>query len=408
MEEETKPINENIQINSEQKPDDDTTFNKLKELQKLLKKESAVKELFVRMKNETKKNIEKQFLEVLTKKMEVFDILQKIKEQTEMKKNIEKNDKNKTKDKDKTKDKNKDKDKSKEPIKPLLKEYCLVENNYDYLSDLSKFITNLLKYLWEEPKLIAELLSKSNKDDVKNYLAPLICNNFYQNILSPNNIEDPLIYIIYILLKKEVEQIDSIEKTDSFLEQSQCSYLLGQLIEHNDVKEFFKLTLQDSLEELGKTTFSFDFERLKAWIIKTKATVDKSIFEQDYLKQKNVDTTGKRKSADVSKVNDNKETMDFSKAPTLSKVDLPGVDDEEKEKIKNSINYKIFTTRYFTSVDLKTLEENIKNNNDNDSLKNYYEYVLLNAKGDEKAYSQSSLKNLDKQLKDPKGPDSRT
>ena len=40
-----------------------------------------MKEPFVRMKNETKKNIEKQFLEVLTKKMEVFDILQKIKEQ---------------------------------------------------------------------------------------------------------------------------------------------------------------------------------------------------------------------------------------------------------------------------------------------------------------------------------------
>ena len=68
MEEEIAPINENIQINSEKKPDDDTTFNKLKELQKLLKKESAMKELFVRMKDETKKNIEKQFLEVLQKK----------------------------------------------------------------------------------------------------------------------------------------------------------------------------------------------------------------------------------------------------------------------------------------------------------------------------------------------------
>jgi DNA repair exonuclease SbcCD ATPase subunit len=131
MEEETKSIKENIEINSEKKPDDDITFNKLKELQKLLKKESAVKELFVRMKDETKKNIEKQFLEVLTKKMEVFDILQKIKEQTEIKKNNDKNDKNKTK------DKNKEKDKAKEPIKPLLKEYCLVENNYDYLSDLN-------------------------------------------------------------------------------------------------------------------------------------------------------------------------------------------------------------------------------------------------------------------------------
>ena len=402
MEEEITQINENIQINSEKKPDDDTTFNKLKELQKLLKKESAMKELFVRMKDETKKNIEKQFLEVLQKKMEVLNILQKIREQTEIKKTNEKNDKNKTK------DKNKEKDKAKEQNKSLLKEYCLVENNYNYLSDLNKFITNILKYLWEEPKILAELLSKANKDDVKFYLAPLICNNFYQNILSSNNIEDPLIYVIYLLLKKEVDKIESIEKIDSFLERSNCSYLLGQLIEHYDVKEFFKITLQDSLEDLGKTDFYFEFDKLKKWIKRTKATVDKSIFEQDYLKQKNVDTTGKRKNVDSNAPGKNKETMDFSTAPTLSKVDLPGIDDEEKEKIKNSINYKIFTTRYFTSVELKTLEENIKNNNGNENLKNYYEYLLLNAKGDEKAYSQTSLKDLDKQLNDPKGPDAMT
>ena len=72
---------ENIKISeikNEIKNDNDTTFNRLKDLQKLLKKESAVKELFIRMKEETKKNIENQCIEVLKKKMEVLDILQKI------------------------------------------------------------------------------------------------------------------------------------------------------------------------------------------------------------------------------------------------------------------------------------------------------------------------------------------
>ena len=389
-------INDNIQINQNKNPDNDTTFNKLREIQMLLKKESAVKELFVRMKNETKKNIENQCLEVLKKKMEVLDILQKIREQNEIKKTekANKNDKNK--------------EKPKEPPKSTLKEYCLVENNYDYLSDLNMFITNILKYLWEEPKLLAELFSKSDLNDIKVHLANLICNNFYQNILSPNYIEDPLIYIIYILLKKEIDKIDKIENSDSFLENSPCSYLLEQLIEHNDVKEFFKIILQDSLEDLGKNIFHFAPEKIKSWIIKTKATVDKAIFEGDYLKNKNVDTTGKRKNVDKAKVDDDKGAMDFSKAPTLSKVDLPGIDDEEKENIKNSINYQIFTTRYFTNVELKSLEENIKKNNENISLKNYYEYLLLNAKGDEKAYFQSTLDNLEKQPQGAKGPDKTT
>ena len=72
-----------INLNSEKENninnlDDDTTFNRLKELQKLLKKESAIKELFIRMKDETKKSMESQCNDVLKKKIEVLDILQKI------------------------------------------------------------------------------------------------------------------------------------------------------------------------------------------------------------------------------------------------------------------------------------------------------------------------------------------
>ena len=71
----------NLNIQSEQnmiQTEDDTTFNKLKDLQKLLKKESAVKELFIKMKNETKLSIEHQCIDVYKKKMEVLNILQKI------------------------------------------------------------------------------------------------------------------------------------------------------------------------------------------------------------------------------------------------------------------------------------------------------------------------------------------
>ena len=149
--------------------DDDTTFNKLKNLQKLLKKESAVRELFLRMNDETQKSIEKQCIDIYKKNMEVLAILQKIQNE----KPINKNNSN---------SKQKSNNNSKE-IKSNIKEYSLVETNYDYLSDLNTFITNILKYLWEEPKLIANLLMRTNKDDTKKYIAPLICNNFYENIL---------------------------------------------------------------------------------------------------------------------------------------------------------------------------------------------------------------------------------
>ena len=51
---------------------------KYKNKKKNKKKKIKLKELFIRMKEETKKNIENQCIEVLKKKMEVLDILQKI------------------------------------------------------------------------------------------------------------------------------------------------------------------------------------------------------------------------------------------------------------------------------------------------------------------------------------------
>ena len=60
-----------IKLNSEKENnnnnnivEDDITFNRLKDLQKLLKKESAIKELFFRMKEETEKSIESQFIQI--------------------------------------------------------------------------------------------------------------------------------------------------------------------------------------------------------------------------------------------------------------------------------------------------------------------------------------------------------
>ena len=194
--EKTTILNQKSEINNNI-IDDDTTFNKLKDLQKLIKKESAIKELFIKMKNETKSSIERQCVDVYKKKMEVLNILQKI-------------------DKSKSNIKNKSK---------TLKENILIENNYEYLSTINTYISNLLKYLWEEPKLLSDILINADIEDTRDFLAPLICNNFYENILSPNYIEDPLIYIIYLLLKKEIDSIKDLDQgINKFLNDTPCSY----------------------------------------------------------------------------------------------------------------------------------------------------------------------------------------
>ena len=69
---------------------------------------------------------------------------------------------------------------------------ALVEDENDFLLDLSLYLPKFLYSLWDEPKLVAKLLLNSDNKNVKNILAPFICHNFYQNILSPYTIEDNL------------------------------------------------------------------------------------------------------------------------------------------------------------------------------------------------------------------------
>ena len=375
---------ENIKISeikNEIKNDNDTTFNRLKDLQKLLKKESAVKELFIRMKEETKKNIENQCIEVLKKKMEVLDILQKINnEKPKAKKNTN----------------------SKESNKPLLKEYILVENNYKYLSDLNRFISNILKYLWEEPKIIANLLIKADKEDVKNHLAHLVCNNFYQNILSPNYIEDPLIYIIYILLKNEINSIENIENIDSFLENTQCSYLLGQLIEQNDVKEFFKIILQNCLEDLDTNRFRFDLNELnelqqEIYSANNTKEKDKNNKNKKQTDKTTADKTQKRRNTEVKRTENNSGSGHFPMASTFTKFEIKKMDEKSKNNNQCKFDRKIFDEKYLKDITIDELKTNIEKQGNDTLIKSYYEYVLLNSNEEKDIYSHGNFNDyLDK------------
>ena len=76
------------------------------------------------------------------------------------------------------------------------KDIELVEKPELLLEDLKFYFPNFLFYLWEKPDIMAFLIQKAEISDVKNYLAPLVVNNFYENILSSNFIQENLIYIL--------------------------------------------------------------------------------------------------------------------------------------------------------------------------------------------------------------------
>ena len=131
----------------------------------------------------------------------------------------------------------------------------LVQKSEIYLEDLKFYFPNFLLYLWEKPKIMAFLLEKAEISDIKNYLAPFIVNNFYENILSPNFIEENLIYVLTLLLEEEINNLSSPSENINFLDDTRCGYLLEELRKKKDIQTFFKNVILDSIENL-ETNYS--------------------------------------------------------------------------------------------------------------------------------------------------------
>ena len=114
------------------------------------------------------------------------------------------------------------------------------------IGELNSYIPNFMFSLWKQPKIIAKLLLSSNSKEMKDNLSSLFCNNFYENILSPNYIEHNLLFLITLLLKEEIynfsdKKVKEPNKLlESFLKDSPCSFILEQFNKKKMFKYFLK------------------------------------------------------------------------------------------------------------------------------------------------------------------------
>ena len=223
---------------------------------------------------------------------------------------------------------------------------------------MNLYIPKLLAYLWENPSLIAKLLIKSKVDDVKTFLAPLICNNFYENILSPNYIEDQLLYVIYLLLEDEIDKLNDLSETNKFLNNTVCGYLLSELIDKKDIKAFFKIILKDIIEIMelshGDIKLVFEASSLEKNIVQRKQTISR-----------------------------------LTKAKTFT----PTIVDSQKQRSNEEKKmHEDFFTNYLIDLTLQELSE-LKNkyiSEKNDKMKDYIEHQL-NLQKEESKYSNKKF-----------------
>ena len=251
------------------------------------------------------------------------------------------------------------------------------------LKGLNIYINSLMNQLWEQPKLIYLILSNANIKDVKNNLAYFICNNFYENILNPNYLENNLLFVISLLLKQEINNLKRIKDVDIFLMETTCGFLLEQLKERKDIQLYFKIILQDIIEKIeeifSSKEITFDIKKIEEEIneLKKEGKKDpKSIKEKKDLNkfflQEN-DENNLKENEDKLENNNNE-----NRKKLFYKKYMLNITSEEMEKIKNLNNIEI--------------DEGIKND-----MKEYFQYQLNFASNNPEIFENVSFfKNITK------------
>ena len=243
-------------------------------------------------------------------------------------------------------------------------------------------VIKYLKYLWEEPKLVAILLLKSDNKDVKEYLAPFLYNYFYNNILSPYTVEDNLLYIISIMLDDEINGLNSENQIENFLNQTSCGYMLYQLKNKSDILTYCKIIFYTLIEKL-ETSYSE-----KKFNLNTKEIKDDiEKFENNYLKKQkkridNLEDIIFRENIDYSiKIEDEKEKNERKN----SYIDAYEIRNEKKNSL--------FNEKYVSNLNKKELNKIANKYEKQNDMKIYISNYEKEFKNDINLFSNEKLIN---------------
>ena len=263
------------------------------------------------------------------------------------------------------------------------KKYELIVDNDDhcrFFKEMNTYIPKLLFYLWSKPKVVSEILLNSDKSLVKEHLAPFIANNFYENIISSKYIEDNLMFVIALMLKKEIDNLNSDEDSNIFLEDTSCGFLLEQLRAKNDIKYFFKNIITNVLKKM-EVDYSGGDINLNVKQIQEKYQKTKEELDKLYKK------TGKKK-----KIIDN----EFYRKILISNVFSYQEEDNESGFLipKDNIDPKLFNSKYIPDLTKNELESKKKLYENNKSMIDYCDFNIKNCEKDDNFGNQKLLQNI--------------
>ena len=245
------------------------------------------------------------------------------------------------------------------------------KDQHKYFQDTYTYLSSFFESLWDQPSIIAKLITNSELNDIKNNLSFFFMNNFYENILSSSFIEDELLYVITLVLSDEIGKIKSPNDFNSFLDETACGYFLEKLNFKMDVMNYYKIIMLNLVESLENMSSS------------KKINFNVKQIQEDFLKMKEIMEAKFQKTGEKINIIDSQ----FFRRNFLNDMEK---DSGESSSMKNSKATAVFNT-YIPEITIEEIEQKISENKGNQGMKEYCDKLIKNLKRDKSIYSNEAF-----------------
>ena len=215
-------------------------------------------------------------------------------------------------------------------------------------------------------------------------IVPFLCHFFYENFYIENNEQEEILYIIYLLLEKEIDSLFT-PSVSTFLDKSFVSMFLSELANRYDIKHYIDIILNyliRNIEEINISFYSLDIEGHK----KDKLLLDDKNNNKIIKKLKDKKSEGDVRSTYNVNNNFNLDNSTFSTGMSIGNIlKRKKLFDEDNIKTFGNVNEsklnmkeifkKELYDNIFIDIDIKYLRDKFEKET-NIILKNFYARLL--------------------------------
>ena len=236
------------------------------------------------------------------------------------------------------------------------------EEQNKVLGEINLYIPTFMRQLWNNPKSIATMLLKAEKNDIKT-LVSFVTHNLYYNISSFTHKDDQLIYIIALLLKEEMKSLKTID--NYFFSDNRSGIILEELKKKKEMQLFFKTVVLDIIKKMendySNSDIIFEPSKIKVKLEEINKNKDEENLKDNDKTIKNEDDKNKNYDYIFSNFTKNQ----------LEKILLKNKDKDMKDFLQIIINdFKLDPNKYSNDKFLNSIKNEAPEHAI--EIKNYY------------------------------------